>query len=356
MIFKRSSSTKVIKITTLYSMLCIMCIAVHIALTLVFGFSEMMPLTLLNIISVFIYILLLYMIRNKQFDFATIICCIEISFNAFASSIMLSWDYGFYYYFFALIPLSFYCKFKNNITKFVTSGYIFLSFIITYLISNNVDNYYKLKPSTENFIYMMNACCCFAVLIFLSYLYTKTIIYETKLLSESNVTLQKLANTDPLTALLNRRSMMEKLSIAAEKKSASGFIYSLIMIDIDDFKKINDCYGHDGGDVVLQKISKLIRATIRKNDIVCRWGGEEILILLPNTYSNEAEVVAEKLRLSTMSENFLYNEKLIKVTITLGISCSIDCEDIPQLINKADMCLYRGKQRGKNCVITTLNE
>lgn len=350
----KGAARKVIKISTLYLYLCDVCIAVHAALTLVFLIVKMYPLTALNSISVFIYFLLHYLIRNKQFEFSTIICCIEICFNAFASSVILSWQFGFYFYFFGLIPLSFYCKFKKKYTKFVISGAILVAFLLTYIVSNNTNNFFPLPKVTEIIIYLINAICCFAVLIFLSYIYTKTIIYETKLLSESNATLQKLASTDSLTGLLNRRSMMEKLTIAEEKKQTMSFIYSLVMIDIDDFKKVNDTYGHDCGDCVLSKLSERIRASLRKDDIICRWGGEEILILLPNTYTSEAEFVARKLKDTVEQTPFAHKEKNVSITITLGISCSLDCEDITSMISKADLCLYKGKKDGKNTVISAL--
>lgn len=350
----KDAARKVIKISTLYSTLCVICIIVHVALTIVFACVKMIPLTILNSISVLIYILLHYLIRNKQFEFSTIICCIEIAFNAFASSVMLSWQFGFYFYFFALVPLSFYCKFKNKNTKFYMTAWIMVAFLITYFISHSTTTFFEMGKAAEIIIYLINAICCFAVLVFLSYIYTKTIIYETKLLSESNITLQKLASTDSLTGLLNRRSMMEKLTIAEEKKQTISFVYSLVMIDIDDFKKVNDTYGHDCGDFVLQKLCERIRSNLRKDDIICRWGGEEILILLPNTYTIEAEVVAQKLKVAVETDNFIFNEKNVRVTITLGISCSLECEDITQMISQADLCLYKGKTTGKNKVVSSL--
>jgi polar amino acid transport system substrate-binding protein len=146
------------------------------------------------------------------------------------------------------------------------------------------------------------------------------------------------AYKDKLTNINNRMALDKELN-----KIKKG---SIIYFDIDFFKKINDKYGHDMGDYVLKEISKLVAENIRSNDIFGRWGGEEFLIILPNTPFESALKVAEKIR--KVVEN--YNFKGINVTISLGVSEIIENEQIEYAIKRADEALYEAKKSGRNQV------
>ncbi|MFT5660151.1 MAG: diguanylate cyclase (GGDEF)-like protein [Sulfurimonas sp.] len=174
-----------------------------------------------------------------------------------------------------------------------------------------------------------------------------------KKVQERTHELQLLAVTDPLTQLYNRRyftsASNDVLSIAKRKQEN----LSLIMIDIDKFKNINDTYGHKIGDDVLMEFANILKNTQRKSDITCRFGGEEFVILLPTTDIEAATKVAQKLR--TKTENFsiaLKNNKSVKCTISLGVSC-VDLENevnIELALQRADNALYEAKNGGRNCV------
>ncbi|MCK4694757.1 MAG: GGDEF domain-containing protein, partial [Candidatus Cloacimonetes bacterium] len=115
-------------------------------------------------------------------------------------------------------------------------------------------------------------------------------------LEKANIKLEFIAKTDPLTDLSNRRDMIEKIEHEQKRFGRNGKPFILVMSDIDYFKSVNDRYGHDGGDFVLESIAKLMQSVVRKQDIVGRWGGEEFLILLPDTGLKGAKFIAEKLR------------------------------------------------------------
>ena len=134
-----------------------------------------------------------------------------------------------------------------------------------------------------------------------------------KRLEQENLELEELARFDPLTHLFNRRSMHEVLHRAMNEVVGSGETFCLIMADIDDFKKINDTYGHDCGDEVLIAISGIISSNVRENDFVCRWGGEEILILL-RAELDTAKRVAERVREEIANRKMWYKEKDRKST------------------------------------------
>lgn len=174
-----------------------------------------------------------------------------------------------------------------------------------------------------------------------------------KKVEERTHELKLLAVTDPITQLYNRRyftsTSNDLLSIAKRQQEN----LSIIMIDIDKFKNINDTYGHKIGDDVLVEFANILKTTQRESDITCRFGGEEFIILLPATDIEAATRVAQKLREKT--ENFsvvLGNNKSVKFTISLGVS-SVDLEsevNTELALQRADKALYKAKKEGRNCV------
>ncbi|MGF7047758.1 diguanylate cyclase (GGDEF)-like protein/PAS domain S-box-containing protein [Paenibacillus sp. DS2015] len=172
--------------------------------------------------------------------------------------------------------------------------------------------------------------------------------YEIKQQELINVNhqLETLATTDPLTGLKNRRFLQDSLLTNMALFQRTKLPFSLLMIDIDHFKCINDTYGHPVGDLVLTNLSKLLKAMSREIDIVARYGGEEFIIILPNTNQDKAILVAE--RYCSQTENAPWGD--YKVTVSIGVT-TISQEDTDQsLLNKADQALYNSKHRGRNRV------
>ena len=349
---KKKQSSNYIRVSTLYKVLCIMCILMHMFLTTFFIITDIYSLMILNLISILIYLSSYLLIKSKQFVFVTLVCCVEIVLNVMVSSLFLGWNSGFYFYLFAFVPLCFYCKFRSTTTRFFIVNLTVVFFLATYFISTNTKELFTIAYYPKVVLYLTNAFCCFCSLSFLSYIYTKTIVYETSILSQSNKELEVLANTDPLTGLLNRRSMMKALSEIDIKYLSQNTKFSLILLDIDNFKVLNDKYGHECGDLVLKKICSEIKITLRQDDVVCRWGGEEILILLPKTEIYDAKNVANKIRKRIEDMSYPYKDNNVKATLTAGVSCAAEGFSISDLINQADCCMYKGKASGKNCVVS----
>lgn len=160
-----------------------------------------------------------------------------------------------------------------------------------------------------------------------------------------------LSQHDPLTGLYNRGYMLEKLEIEKSRFERSKKPFSVIILDIDFFKSVNDNYGHEAGDDVLKTVSSIMKNTVRKTDFVGRWGGEEFVIILPFTDTEGAYDLAEKVRKNIENERFIYNNQILKLTITGGISCSCEGNNIADYIRKADNALLKGKSSGRNIVI-----
>jgi diguanylate cyclase (GGDEF)-like protein len=166
-----------------------------------------------------------------------------------------------------------------------------------------------------------------------------------------NTRLEKLAYTDPLTGLLNRRRIIKDIESAITRFERDNETFVIVLADIDNFKLINDTYGHDCGDVFLVKISNVIKSVLRQSDRVARWGGEEFIILLTDITLEDGRRVAEKIRKKLRETIIVYDNTPISVTMTFGISEYNERIDLSTLINRADQCLYKGKEMGKDITI-----
>ena len=164
-------------------------------------------------------------------------------------------------------------------------------------------------------------------------------------------TLELISNTDPLTGLLNRRYIIERLENDLVKYNINKKKFAVIIADIDFFKKVNDTYGHDCGDCVLKLISKTLQDALRDQDFVSRWGGEEFLILLPETDIGGARILADRVRQTIENQVMEYDEVKVSITMTFGVTVNEDYEIIRDTIKKADKALYDGKNHGRNCVV-----
>lgn len=175
---------------------------------------------------------------------------------------------------------------------------------------------------------------------------------ETTLLKRRELALQ--ASRDSLTALFNRRAFSERLVEEFERSKRYGRPMSVLMIDIDDFKKVNDSYGHDIGDTVLKKIAGVLRARTRKNDTACRFGGEEFVVLLPEVTLQGAVQAGVKLCEDIKKLVFSVGERTFYVTVSVGAASSSEKSyaDPWNMVSDADVGLYRAKASGKDCVKT----
>jgi diguanylate cyclase (GGDEF)-like protein len=165
-------------------------------------------------------------------------------------------------------------------------------------------------------------------------------------------TVKKEAIYDTLTNLFNRRHFEERLSAETQKAFESESNLSVIMVDIDHFKKVNDTFGHDGGDKVLREIASLLKNSVRKHDTVARYGGEEFVLLLPGAPLDPTNMVAERIRRSVENTPFDMGKTQIRITISLGISNfpTQRMKSKEELVKMADLALYEAKRGGRNRV------
>ncbi|MGH6987056.1 MAG: PleD family two-component system response regulator [Caulobacteraceae bacterium] len=162
----------------------------------------------------------------------------------------------------------------------------------------------------------------------------------------------ELAVTDPLTGLHNRRYMTGQLRALVERARLEGEPVAALMIDLDRFKQINDCFGHDVGDEVLREFAVRLATNVRAVDLPCRYGGEEFMVIMPETGLADAERVAERIRLHVAGSSFRLAGELLTVTISIGVAASLGENDSPEaLLKRADAAVYEAKAAGRNLVI-----
>ncbi len=163
-----------------------------------------------------------------------------------------------------------------------------------------------------------------------------------------------LSTTDGLTQLHNKRYLLEYLDREISCCHRYQRALSLIILDIDHFKRVNDIFGHLAGDYVLKHMSQVIRANIRREDMMARFGGEEFVIILPEVNSHGARFCAEKVRRLIEETNFMYDGSKLPVTVSLGVVfCTDEIRDSMELIRRADFQLYEAKRQGRNRVCGT---
>ena len=171
-------------------------------------------------------------------------------------------------------------------------------------------------------------------------------------LQKANIELDKSSRTDSLTGLSNRRDANEKIEKELIRFARNKKDFSLVLGDIDHFKKTNDTYGHEAGDCILTKVSRLMVDAVRAQDLVSRWGGEEFLIVLPETELAGGATLAENIRQKIEAEEFVYKEQKINVSMSFGVCSSAPELSMDELVKKADDNLYRAKEAGRNKVVS----
>lgn len=225
------------------------------------------------------------------------------------------------------------------------------SYLLTTKYIAELDLYLIVGAKVDNFTQSVKDAFYFNILIslFITLLITLIVLLYVRKIHGK---LHKLASNDALTGLPNRRTFHNQLEHFIMLKSRRQQSLSLVFIDVDDFKMINDTQGHEVGDKVLINVASTLKNAIRKTDFIARWGGEEFIVLLIDTPIESAQLIAEQFREKIASNNVLHNQVNKKVTISLGLTQARDSDDANSLFKRVDDAMYEAKKSGKNQVIT----
>jgi diguanylate cyclase (GGDEF)-like protein len=162
--------------------------------------------------------------------------------------------------------------------------------------------------------------------------------------------LERVSRTDYLTGVSNRRDIIERVNAESSRFNRTDDPFSVLLLDIDHFKQVNDTHGHSIGDCVLKRLAGLLRSQVRRHDGIARWGGEEFLLLLPNTPLEDGRRVADLLRRSVETTSFPCNGNTLHITVSIGVAESERASDALALVDQADSRLYQAKAAGRNRV------
>ncbi|MDX1795252.1 MAG: GGDEF domain-containing protein [Hydrogenovibrio sp.] len=225
-----------------------------------------------------------------------------------------------------------------------------LVFVLTLIVLVNLHQSYPAYLSIDAFASLV--ICLFAVAL-LAYHFSQQIhAYEEAILSQ-NQELQKLVNHDHMTGVLNRQGLLEGAAQyfnLANRHYINGL--SLVVFDIDHFKAINDTHGHLIGDKSIKQIAELVKTNLRKSDLFARMGGDEFVLLLPETGKLQTAKLLEKIKLEMVEHPLIVGSEAIPIQFSAGVSqLTADTKNFKELFKKADMALYEAKENGRNQVV-----
>lgn len=328
-------------------------LAIHVTLLISFIFSGATFMGNINVISVSFYIFSYLVIQKGRYSLYVFTMCIEIWVHMTLGVVFLGWDVGFQLYCFILIPMIFLASYIGISTNKKLFLPILISvidvstfmFCLFYTRNHNPISLGILSYEQSEYFYMLNIAIVFIGLIAIMYFFVYNAVHAEK-------TLHRLAEYDELTGLYNRRFIRDVLDDVYYDYISNGCLFSVAITDIDDFKNVNDTFGHDAGDYVLKTLGERFKAGISDNEIVGRWGGEEFIVIFENGSSFEdCYNTMDKIRQSIESKPFSYEGHNISITLTIGVAIYEEGMSITDIIRKADSRLYKGKAGGKNVTI-----
>lgn len=348
---------------TKYILLCYSMGIVHIAIAILFFCLKSPILGVYNLFSTFLFLRALPMeLKAEKFLNVFVTAFIEILLHASVVTILLGWNWGFMLYAIAISPASFMVTYsipgrkRSLLLPAIFSLIAMAVYILVRSWSTHHEPYFCDVTSSAiiNGVYHMNSLVTFCSIIFLTSIFALELVAKEKALEKQNATLTDISSIDPLTKLLNRRSMSTYLNEAVNSIKENGKLFSLAIGDIDNFKMVNDIHGHNVGDDVLIMVSKTIKETLPKEATLCRWGGEEFLILLPVSEADAVPIIESvRYAITQISTRVEKPDGYLDlaVSMTFGVSQYIHGFTIDQVISVADENLYRGKANGKNRVV-----
>lgn len=325
------------------------CAFAHVMYLVIFAMSGVKFMVIFNVFSVTFYITMVVLATKLKDKTALIyLSLVEIVAHAAAATICVGLGPNFCMFMLMIIPLAFLMPHKNVNAPFVI---LFLALpiygILNFYYNDKHDMPYNLEGTPYQLpIYVINIVIGAAVLIYVAIIFTHINRYRECQLRVQTEQLRIMATTDPLTKLSNRRAINMKMNEMFSRGDMTKYVIGIC--DVDDFKVVNDTYGHDMGDEVLAEVASIISKSLPDNACASRWGGEEFLFIIPDADLEEghrnSDIIIEGLR----KKEFKLGDKSFFVTMTIGICEGKPSDNVEKVIKVADDRLYKGKHNGKN--------
>ena len=313
----------------------------HGAFSLLFWWSGVPVMAWVNVASMLLYGLCTLLMIRKRILAGLLLAGAEVMAHAALAVGLVGWDSGFHYYVMLVVPVALVNTDTREWLKWtfalgVMAGYVALDVLFRHAVPP-----YALSHAVLNGLHYFNIVSAMVILALLTTIYFRLVV-------RAEGRLRELATTDPLTRLLNRRALRERITLEERRQQREPRPLSFVLADVDHFKAINDQHGHEVGDQVLVQVAAALGHGVREVDHLARWGGEEFLIVLPDTDEGAAAVVAERLRLAVAALRLPGGGV---VTATLGVAQQGQGASPDQAISRADAALYAGKHAGRNRVV-----
>lgn len=327
---------------------------VHLILLIFMWGAGVMPLVRFNVVSVIVYLFCSILCSAGYILPVFISIILEVSAYTITSTYYIGLRCGTYCFLFSIVPIIIYfgCFIFKGAKRWIIVVLLILNFSIfagLYVKFGNAEPVYDMAPGARLALVLFSSFVMIFATIFYNIVHIYSSEFEVNSLEQKNKQLSADAHEDALTSLLNRRGFLPIVQNIMEDTKNNRFCVAFC--DIDNFKRINDSYGHDAGDEVLRHIAGMISKEMHGCDI-CRWGGEEIIILMKNYDISIAKERMEYLRRNIELNPTIFFNKRIFATITIGIEENRDIYLEPEdVIKRADARMYYGKQHGKNIVI-----
>lgn len=326
-------------------------LAAHVLFVVVFFMVSIYILVAVNITICLSSIMAYVLCRRRMFNPAYIIACVELVVHAVIAVMLLGWESGFHIYILMVVPTLFFPPYFRMSSRITVSSLLGVIYCALYFFSQRAEPVYDLPSAiilSFNYFNMFNM---FVLLTWLSYIMHRAVGMLENRLRNRNAELSYLASVDPLTKILNRRSMERFISTVFNTETRAGSQIAFIVADIDHFKTVNDTWGHECGDMVLEEVSRVMAATMREGDRIARWGGEEFLAVITVGSAEGALTLGERMRKAVADSRINFTGHEIAVTATFGVSIRETGEEAKSCIERADSAMYHGKRSGRNRVV-----
>jgi len=316
--------------------------ALHVLLLGLFAFLHVPVMLATNLVSVPVYLVCLQAVRRQRFRLAGMLIILEIIIHALLATWVLGWDSNFHLYLYCVIPIVAFCYQGAPGRRALLSLAILVILVGGYAGRHALGVSPGVAPEVLEAIGVANALFATALLLHASVLLVRFIV-------AMQMGMYDTAYRDSLTNLYTRRRVMQRVRQLGARPGAAPA--ALVLLDVDHFKRINDRHGHDLGDRVLQQVAAAITASIRSSDMAARWGGEEFLILMPDTSLGDARQVAERLLQRIREHTGALGEGVEAVTATLAVAPLLAGDAFRDALQRTDKLLYQGKQQGRDRVM-----
>lgn len=316
--------------------------AIHIVLFAAFVVLGCAPMVIANAVSLLMYIVCLRGIAKGRYQLAGVMMSTEIIGHALAAIWFLGWNSNFHFYLFCVVPvISF--SFQTAPARRVGLGLAILSVVVGgFALRGHMGAQSGISEEVLETIGVVNAFTATALLLQASALAVRFTL-------KMQLSLYHAAHRDILTDLYTRRRILQR--VGQLERSPYRPDMALVLLDIDHFKQINDRHGHELGDDILQRVARAISDSVRASDMAARWGGEEFLVLMPDTRLADAEQVAGRILQRIREAGGTVTDQPIAVTATVAVAQLDAGEVFKDALNRADQALYEGKRAGRDRVM-----